>query len=758
MTRKQFLSLILLISITAVLFLPIYTNLYLYPAFTNHLFRDAENSAGQMANHIVHYLPDPENDLQQNDITSDVIAEVHELIEDFGVEKVKIFSPTGEIIYSTTPEDIGTINTKDYFRNVIDQGINFTKIVHKDTESAEGRILKVDVVETYVPIKFEEKIIGACEVYYDITEHKKLIDSLIRGSSIIVYTVTLTLLLALLITLYRLNKNMLAREKVESELAKHLDHLEGLVGARTAELSLANKLLREDIAKRQQAENALIESEQKYRGLIERANDAIFVIDAESGTILDVNKKGIELLGRSGEELIGIHHSQLHPSDETEKYISLFKTLASQLTPADIEYHVLHKDGYRIPVEISTSVMELEGNKIIQWIFRDIRERLQLEEEMQKAQRLESAGLMAGGIAHDFNNLLTAILGNISLAKIYAAPSDKITVRLADTEKAILRAQALTQQLLTFAKGGVPITKSVDLSETIRESTEFVLRGTNLKCDSNIPQKLWSVEADTGQINQVLHNLIINAYQVMPDGGECRVEAKNVVIDKADPIPLPAGKYIQISVHDKGPGITKEHLPRIFDPFFTTKAKGSGLGLSTSYAIIRKHGGLLTVDTEMGTGSTFHVYLPASAKPLSTETDIKEGDDVITGDGRVLLMDDEEFIREIADELLSHLGYEVDLAVEGKEAIDFYKKAMDGGKPYDVVIMDLTIPGGMGGKETIVELKKIDPNVKAIVSSGYANDPILADYKKYGFTGMVPKPYKIEELSKALHEVIGKTS
>jgi PAS domain S-box-containing protein len=758
MSRKRFLSLVLLISIIAVLFFPFYTKLYLYPAFTNHLLRDAENSADQMANHIVHYLPDPENDLQQNDITSDVIAEVFELIEDFGVEKVKIFSPAGEIIYSTTPEDIGTINTRDYFRTVIDQGINFTKIVQKDTESAEGRILKVDVVETYVPIKFEEKIIGACEVYYDITEHKKLIDSLIRGSSNTVYAVTLILLLALLITLYRLNKNMLAREKVESELAKHLDHLEALVGARTAELRLANKLLREDIEKRQKAENALIESEQKYRGLIEKASDAIFVINAESGTILDVNKKGIELLGRSGKELIGIHHSQLHPSDETEKYISLFKTLANQLTPADIEYHVLHKDGYRIPVEISSSVMELDGKRISQWIFRDIRERLTLEEEIQKAQRLESAGLMAGGIAHDFNNLLTAILGNISLAKMYATPGDKITARLAETEKAILRAQALTQQLLTFAKGGVPITKTVDLSETIKESTEFILRGTNLKCNCDIPRKLWPIEADTGQISQVLHNLIINAYQVMPDGGECRVEAKNVVIDKADSIPLPAGKYIQISVRDEGAGIPKENLPRIFDPFFTTKVKGSGLGLSTSYAIVRKHGGLLTVDTEMGVGSIFHVYLPVSANPISMDTADKEGDGVIMGEGRVLLMDDEEFIREIAAELLSHLGYEVDLAVEGKEAIDLYKKAMDGGKPYDVVIMDLTIPGGMGGKEAIVELKEIDPNVKAIVSSGYANDPILADYKKYGFTGMVPKPYKIEELSKALHEAIGKTS
>jgi PAS domain S-box-containing protein len=754
MTRKRFLSLILLISITAVLFLPVYTNLHLYPAFTGHLMGDAERSAQQMANHIVHYLPYPEKDLQKTDITSDVIAEVFELIEDFGVEKVKLFSPSGEIIYSTTPEDIGTINTRDYFRTVIDKGVNFNKIVKKDTESAEGRILKVDVVETYVPIRNKEKIIGACEVYYDITEHKKMIDTLVRSSSKTVYAVTLILLAALLITLFRLNKDMLAREKAEKELATYLDQLESLVNARTAELSLANKLLRDDIGKRQQAEKALKESEEKYRGLIETASDAILVIDAESGTILDVNMKGVELLGRSSEKLIGSHHSQLHPSDETEKYISLFKTLSSQLTPADIEYHVLHKDGYRIPVEISTSVMKISDKKVIQWIFRDIRERLKLEEEIQKAQRLESAGLMAGGIAHDFNNLLTAILGNISLAKMYAGKDEKIASRLNETERAILRAQGLTQQLLTFAKGGIPITKTVDLSDTISESTGFVLRGTNLKCICEVPKGLWPVEADVGQINQVLHNLIINAYQVMDKGGKCRVDARNVVIDKADSIPLTAGKYIQISVQDKGPGIPKDHLHRIFDPFFTTKVKGSGLGLSTAYAIIRKHGGLLTVDTEIGTGSTFHVYLPVSEKSISTDGDDKQEDAVVQGEGRILLMDDEEFVREIANELLIHLGYEVDLAKDGTEAIDLYKKAMDSGNPYDVVIMDLTIPGGMGGKEAIIELKKVDPNIKAIVSSGYANDPILADYRKYGFAGMVPKPYKIEELSKVLHETI----
>jgi PAS domain S-box-containing protein len=757
MKQKRFLTSILLISVIAMLFLPFYTNLYLYPAFTKHLLSDAEKSATQLANHIVHYLEEPKDALLYEHITSDVIEEIEEMYVDFGCEKVKIFSTNGTIIYSTDFEDIGAINTKDYFKPVVTQGVNFTKIVKKNSMTAEGRMVFVDVVETYVPIIFGDKIIGAGEVYFDITEHRKKIDTLVQNSTLIVMAVTLVLLIAVLVTLFWLNKSLIAREKAEFELAHHRDQLENQVNLRTAELRASNILLKEDIERRQLAEKALRESEGKYRGLIETASDAIFVIAAETGKILEVNRKGLELLGRSPEEIIGLHHSQLHPSDETEKYIELFKKFASQITPPDIEFHVLHKDGYRIPVEISTSVMELGGKKIIQGIFRDIRERIKLEEEIQKAQRLESAGLLAGGIAHDFNNLLTAILGNISLAKNYVEPGNNVHERLLETEKATIRAKDLTQQLLTFAKGGLPITRTVDLSNTIVESAEFVLRGSNLKCECYISDELWPVQADLGQINQVIHNLIINASHVMPDGGVCRLEAKNIMLQESDPLPLEAGRYIKISVHDEGVGILPEHLKRIFDPFFTTKKTGTGLGLATAYSIIKKHGGLLTVDSEAGKGSTFHIFLQASAKTLLPDSEDGMSAELIQGEGRILLMDDEEFVREIAAELLQYLGYTVETAKEGREALALYKKSMKDGEKFTAVIMDLTIPGGMGGKEMVQELKKLDPEAKTIVSSGYTNDPILAQFEKYGFDGMVPKPYKVEELAETLHQVIAGT-
>ena len=753
MTRRRFLTSILLVSIIAVLFLPFYTNFFLYPSFTRHLQSDAEQSAIDLANHIIRYLAEPENGLEKKHMTRDFIDEVDEMLLDLGCEKVKIFAPSGEIIYSTDYTDIGRVNTKEYFKPVIAEGKNFTKIVKKDNKTAEDRIVSVDVVETYVPLKFGNRIVGASEVYFDITEHRKNVNALVRQSSTIVYLVTCILLIAVFTTLYRLNKNMLAREQAEKLLAQHRDQLEALVNERTMELRNANMQLQQDINKRKLAEKALRESEEKYRGLIESASDAIFVIDAENGNIIDVNKKGTELLGRSADEIIGMHHSGLHPDDEMEKYIELFKKFATHITPPDIAYHVLQSDGQRIPVEISTNIMMLGARKIILGIFRDIRERLLLEEELQKAQRLESAGILAGGIAHDFNNLLTAVLGNISLAKTFNGLDDKVYQRLEETEKATLRAKNLTQQLLTFAKGGMPITKTVDLSNTIVESAEFILRGTNMKCECYIAEDLWPVDADVGQMNQVIHNLVINAYQSMPDGGPCRLEAKNIFILEDDPITLPEGRYIKISIHDNGTGIAPEHANKIFDPYFTTKASGTGLGLPTAYSIMKKHGGLLTFDSLLGKGSTFHVFLPASKKTLLPVED-EARPELIKGEGRILLMDDEEFIRVIATSLLEHLGYTVDTATDGEEALELYRKAQGKGEKYAAVIMDLTVPGGMGGKETVKELRKLDADIKTIVSSGYANDPILAKFNEFGFDGMVPKPYKVEELSQVLHNVI----
>jgi CheY-like chemotaxis protein/anti-sigma regulatory factor (Ser/Thr protein kinase) len=371
-----------------------------------------------------------------------------------------------------------------------------------------------------------------------------------------------------------------------------------------------------------------------------------------------------------------------------------------------------------------------------------------MEEELLRTEKLESIGILAGGIAHDFNNLLTAILGNISLVRLCVDPEDDIYERMVEAEEASLRAKDLTQQLLTFSKGGAPVKKIVSISELVRESAIFALRGSDVKCDFSVPDDLWAVEVDEGQISQAIQNLIINADQAMPEGGTIHASCKNVTICEDDIKILKDGRYVMISIKDHGVGIPEENLEKIFDPYFTTKERGSGLGLATTYSIIKKNGGHITVESEVGVETTFHIYLPASKKrPIKKEKRGKRADII---KGKILVMDDEEMVRLVARTMLKRIGYEVESANDGAEAIELYKKAKELGQPFDAVIMDLTVPGGMGGKEAIKKILDVDPEVKAIVSSGYFNDPVMADFKRYGFCGVVAKPYTIRELSEVL--------
>lgn len=384
-------------------------------------------------------------------------------------------------------------------------------------------------------------------------------------------------------------------------------------------------------------------------------------------------------------------------------------------------------------------------------------DRDRMEMELIRGQKLESLGVMVGGIAHDFNNILTAISGSISLAKMYLKPEDKAFQKLEQADKAFLQAKELTHQFLTFSKkGNAPMKKALELAGMIKDACEFALAGSKVQYETVIPEDLMQVHADRGQINQVINNLLINAKQAMPDGGTVRVKAENVVLRDDNGLHLKAGKYVKISVQDQGVGILEKNLLKIFDPYFTTKAEGNGLGLPTAYSIVKKHGGTITVDSTPNRGSVFSVFLPASEQTVHRE--VPRDKKTIGGKERILIMDDEENLRVLVGEMLESIGYKVSLAKDGEEAIESIRFASKSDNPFDAVILDLTVPGGIGGKDVIKELRKISPESKAIVSSGYTNDPVMLNFREYGFNEVIAKPYQIGDLSEVLHKALSSTN
>ncbi len=506
-----------------------------------------------------------------------------------------------------------------------------------------------------------------------------------------------------------------------------------------------------DVTQNKIAEEALLEKERKYRALFEDSYVPIFTTTRD-GTFLDINKSMLDLFGYTQQEMLGMDVLEIYADPDDRKKFQA--AIEQQGVIRDYEIRLMRKDGRALHCLLTASLrLSADGSVFgYQGIIRDITEEKKIEQERLTMQKLDSIGLLAGGIAHDFNNILTAIIGNISLAMMYASPKSELGVRLTDAEKAALRARDLTQQLLTFSKGGEPIKKAMYLNNLIRESANFSLRGSNVAHDVSIPEDLWSADADESQLSQALNNIIINAKQAMPDGGQIRISAENITVTKEEGLELDSGRYLKISIKDQGSGIATQDMKRIFEPYFTTKEEGSGLGLSIALSIISKHGGTIIPESAEGYGTNIHLYLPASESMVQEE--IGAGEGVIAGKGTILVMDDEEMVRVVAAEILRQLGYDSEFAEDGHEAIELYEAALKKGNPYDAVILDLTIPGGMGGEEAVSHIRERDPDVIAIVSSGYSNDPVMANYKAYGFADVIAKPYKIPELSKVLNKVL----
>ncbi|HEY8910853.1 MAG TPA: ATP-binding protein [Desulfosporosinus sp.] len=492
----------------------------------------------------------------------------------------------------------------------------------------------------------------------------------------------------------------------------------------------------------------------RYQELFDFAPDGYLVTDND-GIILDANSASTNLLSVSRSYLIGkplviFVRSEDHQTFHT-RLLEIKKRTVVQVENWELIMLSGKHTSFPVSITVGKVIASRGGTAGLRWLLRDITRSKQLEEELQNADKLESLGVLAGGIAHDVNNFLTVILGNLSLVKRCINEDPKATRYLQYMEEAVRQTGNLTGQMLTFAKGGKPLTKAVSISKLIEEDSAFALSGSNTRCELLLTEDLPSVEIDRGQMTQVITNLLINADQAMQESGTIKIRAEKLAVSsETSTLPLQSGEYVALTITDEGAGISSQILPKIFDPYFSTKEDGSGLGLTICYSILKKHGGHISVQSVEGKGTSFTLYLPVSSK--QAEIEVHE-DILILGTGKVLLMDDEESVRQTANEMLTFLGYDVELARDGAEAVRLYTQAFLSDRPFDVVVTDLTVRGGMGGKMAVSELIKVDPEVKAIVSSGYSVDA-LSNYKIYGFNDVIAKPYRLQELSKVLSRVI----
>ncbi|HIJ89914.1 MAG: ATP-binding protein [Desulfobulbaceae bacterium] len=620
-----------------------------------------------------------------------------------------------------------------------------------------------EVLLVSTPIYFEGQHLLTLEIVKDLAPSAAPLQRFKRDLLLFSLTVTFfigTVLWFLLrsMAIRPLEREITRRELVEEELHQAHDLLEDRVKERTRELTRVVEDLHREVGERNRAEHELAAEKERLMVTLRSIGEGVICTDIE-GRVTLLNKAAERLTGWEQHDAMGNPLEEVFRLIDGETRAPLETPVAKVLRTGQITMlsgHVLLtvKSGGERDVADSAAPIRNEQSEMVGavLVFRDETEKNRLTAEMLKVKKLESVGVLAGGIAHDFNNILAAILGNIDLALSQIICDEKTSSLLKAAKKASLRAKKLTGQLLTFAKGGEPVKQLAAIGEVIRDSAEFVLRGSNVRGNFQLADDLWPVSMDSGQISQVVQNIIINAAQAMLDGGVVDISCRNVHQDKHG---KDSGNYVCIVIRDSGVGIPANLLDNIFDPYFTTKKEGHGLGLAVTHSIVAKHGGRIMVESEVGEGTTFTIHLPAfPGAKLAEEPAVIRRKKAAGRQARILVMDDDEMIRDITRDVLDHLGYKVVLAADGQEALRLYREHLEAGTPIDLTIMDLTIPGGMGGKETIRELLDFDPQAKVIVASGYSNDPVMANYKKYGFAAMLSKPFDTMELSAEIDRIL----
>ena len=525
-------------------------------------------------------------------------------------------------------------------------------------------------------------------------------------------------------------------------LTKPLDL--GLLQIRLSVAESRIVVLKERTQARAQLQNAL----KRMVDILEKTSDGFFALSSD-WKFTYLNNQAEVMLGRSRAELLGQDVRILFPSFVGSVFERNYDRVMREQIALDFEANDSRtgKQYYEVKAYPSGGGVSV--------FFRDVTERRRVEEERFTSSKLESLGTLAGGIAHDLNNILTVISGNIGLAQIEAPSDARILLgSLGKAAQAAQHAARLSSQLLTFSKGGAPVKQVGSVTELIRQAVEFSLYGSNLKAELDLPSDLREAEIDRGQVEQVMNALLINAREAMPHGGKIIVSARNIDLEESGGALLPPGHYIKVSVADAGEGIDEELAKKIFDPYFTTKPMGSGLGLSISHSIVRKHGGLLHLEDSSSDGSTFAFYLPTAEQQIATGESTASESFFPFRHPRILVMDDEAAIRDLTSQLLGALGYEATTVPDGQEAVRTYESALRKGENFHAVILDATIRGGMGGVATIERLRSLDPNVTAIICSGYSDEAALSEFLAYGFRGALPKPFSREELADVLHRAL----
>ncbi|MGI9114447.1 MAG: response regulator [Chthoniobacterales bacterium] len=511
-------------------------------------------------------------------------------------------------------------------------------------------------------------------------------------------------------------------------------------------MAVAERQIRE-LTERNQARAALQESARTLRDILENTTDGFIALDF-AWRFTYVNPEAERLLGRARDELLGGELWEKFPELCGTQFEKNYRRVMAQQEPIEFEASD--------PAE--TKWFEVHcypSGGGVSAFFRDVTERKRAEDERLTTGKLESVGTLAGGIAHDLNNILTVISGNIGLAQL-EAPSDakNLLTCLNKAAQAAQHAAHLSSQLLTFSKGGAPVKKVIDITRVLTKASEFALHGSNVRAEIDIPPNLWPAEVDSVQIEQVMNALMLNARDAMPTGGMVEVTARNIHLENKSGAFLPAGRYLKIAVSDQGPGVPANIGTRIFDPYFTTKPTNSGLGLSISFSIVKKHGGMLHLEQTSSAGAVFAFYLPAAKAEVVPPRPVGTTPSMQFDHQRVLVMDDEAGIRDLTSQLLGSLGYEVTAVPDGTEAVKTYDRAMRRGENFQAVILDATIRGGMGGLATIERLRNLDPQVVAIICSGYSDEAALAEFLQYGFRGALPKPFTRRDLAEVLHRAL----